>query len=995
MKNKYRLCLEEPYSDIIERYSDTIDYDELLRRRNLAIDENRKPIEEYFSQLHVPTFFLSTYFRERYGDKYKKKSFGIESIEIGRTSWYTCSFTDSNTGEVFPAGIVGPIDAEKGDIEERYYKDLPRLDEADVRIVDGKVYYARKQNAKHAAAARAIDCYLYRDGNSIGETPKHQLCLEEPYNQGETKEIDYHALVASRKNASFVDALDSADDSNLFLEDMMPHLEESDKDFSIVSLSFSDDQLTKVDQNLSTLGRIAEIWAETSIPIEMSTSAGKAMTESASFTKVPKVPTENILSWFKRVDHTPTNFEQAIAFSHLCHKVLVALANENKDKALNLEYAEIQGEAKSILDKMMSISSKFAGKDESFVEAETLNAYIQCLSRIDAEESAIVAERLLKRMSEGKDNLPLPNTKTFNAVMTLWSIVDGENDTFSLLQNATAARGDIRPNRDTFRILLAANARENNHFKYDLALTFLERIKSLSQDLCGETFTPEANDYNAALKTAATKCLVNDDYYPQWFWHGKQYDGGFKAIDDDKKCEALEMEKWLEHAEAMGAGPSEEMYSEVIKAWTKTGSLIGLIGGDGAHGAEELAKKAVVRIEGAPNMKMFYPIIAAWSLCGEKLGPERVKEWIDQLSSLGMKPDLDIQVAYFAAVEKWQSKLIANIIGNDGETVDLIKNNSAEVASTDGDIDLLFKAAQSCSKYLEEMTSVESRRDIADLDYFTSILRYTIKAWSRASHSTLLLPHGSTHMDTAQGVEEMANVLKHTSLRSISGQDSAEIHEAVVKAAGKVYTEFISQLCNIDSIMNKHSENNQECFFASRIADVESSLRSYEFHSRRLASSNKLSPECRAIRHSLYKETLRGCAGVKSSTDYGHVMRICALVMDCLTWHHELLSRSPGDGKDVEDVTHIYSDVAIISGSFVKNPYERMNVLTSIYDRARDFFPKENSHIESSYARVDRATLLGSMRRAMGDSEMTDHFIRSFEDEKHGKRKRSRQRGNI
>ena len=970
LTKEYQLCLEDPYRDTTERDSGYNDYEELLRRRREFPSK-----EKYYWKLHIPLAFLKSYLPERFGSKYSTESFHKESIVIGNRTWHTATFTDPNTSEVFPAGIVGPINAEKKEAMVL----SPPLDEAEVRISDGKVYYAEYNDAKHAAAARAIDCYFYRDNK---ELQKYQLCLEDPYSEGGRREIDYGDLVASRDNAKSLDSV----------EDLMPYLDESDEDFTIVSRTYSD-QPIRVDHKLSTLGRIAEIWAE----IPTNASVGNASAKTASFVNSSRDPTENILNWFKRVDHTPSNFEQAMAFSQLCNKTLLALANENTENTAlaneNTEnsYAdcvEIQTEAKFILDKLTSISSQFAAKDESIVNAETLNAYIQCLSRSDhgndVEESATVAEELLKRMSEGEDNLPSPNTGTYNAVMKLWSLVYGEkgkngvNDTFSLLQNAAVAKGDLCPNRDSFLILLAANAKENDRFKYDLAISSLERIKALSQDLCGEAYVPDTEDYNAALKKI-------DHRYPPWFWHGQQHGRGFKALDDDEKCEALDMEKWLDHAEEMGASPSDDMYFEVIKAWASTGSLEGLIGGDGAYGAEELAKKAVLRSNGAPNMKMVYPIITAWSLCGEKLGPDRVKEWIDQISLLGMKPDLDLQVAYFVAVEKWQSKLIANLqTNNDGKKDERIVEKSVDIES-------LFKAAQNCTRYLEEMASDKNRQDIADLDAFTSILRYSIKAWSRASHSTLLLP-GSTPLDATQGVEEMAKVLKRISLRN-HGQDLADVDEALVNAAGKVFTEFTSQLRKLDSTRNEHFENNEKCHFADRIADVESSLRSYEFHSRRLASDDKLLPESNDIRHNMYKETLRGCAGVKKSIDCGHVMRICTLIMDCLSWHHEQTPRDHGSGKEAEDITYIYSDIAMISGTCVKNSYERMNVLRSIYARASDFFPKKNPHHESSYARVDRATLLGSMRRSLGDSEMTDSFLSSFEEGKQGQRRRSRQRG--
>ncbi|KAL7444708.1 hypothetical protein ACHAXM_010916 [Skeletonema potamos] len=1026
-----QLCLEDPYE---EGSAHEIDYDALAasratlsvvrspdlespsKRREMSINsvasrvlEDKSVAESKMSfksvtentpfQLHVPMNLLEKCFRKVHGYLYDREAFKCYHVVENDREWFTATFTDPNTSEVFTSGLVGPIDAE----EKRGATLSTPLCETEVRIMDGKVYYAEEKYARHAAAARAIDCFLYREG-SDSLTKKYQLCLEAPYIDAAERDSqynDYDELLRRRRDATGnkSDAKPSQEEYCKLVasrnakpldsvEDMMPYLDESDEDFTIVSRTYTDVP-TRVDQKLSTLGRIAEIWAET----PTNAFSGKRSDKTASFTKTSKDPTDNVLNWFKRVDHTPSNFEQAMAFSQLCNKTLLALASEDTEKHPN-KCADIQREAKSILDKLTSISSQFAAKDESVVNAETLNAYIQCLNRVDAEESATVAEDLLKRMSEGKDSLPPPNAGTFNTVMKLWSLVDGDkgkngvNDTFSLLQHAAVAREDLRPNRVSFQILLSANAKENNHFKYDLALASLERIKALSQDLCGEAFTPMAEDYHAALKKTATNCLHDGDYYPPWVWHGRHYDGGFKVIDDDKKREALDMEKWLKHAEEMGVSPSEDMYFRVIEAWTGTGSLEGLIGCDGVQGAEDLAKKAVLRSGGAPNMKIFYPIIAAWSLCGERLGPDRVKEWIDQISSLGVKPDLDLQVAYFVAVEKWQSKLIASMLGNnDGKEDSLVV---VKGASTDGDVESLFKAAHNCSRYLNEIASDENGQGNADIHAFTAMLRYSIKACSRASHSTLLLPDSSTPLNSTQGVEEMAKVARRISLR---GRDSANIDEDLVNEAGKVYTEFASQLRKLDSTRNEHFENNEKCYFAERIADVESSLRSYEFQSRRLASYDELSPESNDIRHNLYRETLRGCAGVKLSTDYGHVLRICTLIMDCLSWHHEL-TRDLGRSGMEEDLTDIFSEIALISGTCVKNPYERMNVLRSIYERASDFFPKKNPNHESSYARVDRAALLGSMRRSLGDSEMTDSYLSSFEEGKQGHRRRSRQRGN-
>ena len=202
---------------------------------------------------------------------------------------------------------------------------------------------------------------------------------------------------------------------------------------------------------------------------------------------------------------------------------------------------------------------------------------------------------------------------------------------------------------------------------------------------------------------------------------------------------------------------------------------------------------------------------------------------------------------------------------------------------------------------------------------------------------------------------------------------------------GKSYAEIASQMHQIDSAVD--SDDATICYFLLKFAHVERMLRDYEFYSRKhFSQSSSFTSESKAVRHRLYKEILRGCSGVKSPRDYGHVIRVCKLIMDHLTWQDEQCWR--GGGRVEEDITDIFVDIAHLTGTVVKSPHERMYVLTMIHNNASRFFERRKKFEASSYATVDRARLIGAMRMAMGESELTEPFLRNFDKRKPKKRAR-------
>mmetsp|Transcript_11727 Transcript_11727/g.14576 ORF Transcript_11727/g.14576 Transcript_11727/m.14576 type:complete len:368 (+) Transcript_11727:49-1152(+) len=74
---------------------------------------------------------------------------------------WTCVFTCPRTREAFVSGKYG--------------------DPANYEEKDGHVWYHKKIQAEHGAAARALDSFMWRDLEGRGDSAVWRLCVEEPY----------------------------------------------------------------------------------------------------------------------------------------------------------------------------------------------------------------------------------------------------------------------------------------------------------------------------------------------------------------------------------------------------------------------------------------------------------------------------------------------------------------------------------------------------------------------------------------------------------------------------------------------------------------------------------------------------------------------------------------------------------------------------------------------------------------------------------------------
>jgi hypothetical protein len=900
---------------------------------------------------------------------------------------------------------------------------------ANVKIVDGEVYYSEARLAEHAAAARAIDCYIFREDDVNNNVDR--LCLEEPYGtlkDGVIPVTDYEALLNERnklctnefeRHKLLIEVEAGKDESrNLLKRDensanQVYELDSSEDDIPVLTIPFVNgiNEVVKVNNNMSTMGRILEIWTETT---GHDSSSKQLYSKSKRQHESPSARIRSILNWYERVNNDPKSKEEAFALARLCNKILTALGEANCDQQLEgKDCVNIQKNAKTILDKIISLSISFDDKsDESLVDADTFTAYIRCLNRENPAYSAELAEFLLKSMQSNEYyqgiNLPHPNVGTFNAVIGLWGQVDGvtgqscANRVYSLLNSASMTRNEehsLHPNEETVRLLMSVNSKKDSQFSFEHAKSWLRSFPNLVADV---------DVYSAALSTLSTNTSsdsLDPRYANWWISYGRHYVRGFKSAGTSSEEEAEEIAKWLLYAEECGIHPNADMYEAVIRAWLKTGTKDGLLS------AEDWAKRAVssnsrIRIE------TFHPIIAAWALCQFERAPARVEEWLNQLTGLSatkphLKPDLQTLSALIISWRNVQAGIIARANEktlSDSSVLTIPRGDADEKSRVVKDVEMAFTSAENCMQHLTDLYHRSKLDDIHDTMAMTCMFTHTIEAWGCASRfAQLYNSMGSASLDTSHGVHEMLKVHRLLDAKIENSIDTDEKDVLTnLQLMGESYAESIAQLNHIDTALDSEMIATTTPFFSREIADVERMLYEYDSYSRTHYPEGNFTLESNALRHRLYKEILRGCAGVKSSADYGHVIRLCRLIMDQLSWLDErCLDNNNNSGNTngnytsfvKDDITDIFVDMALLAGTTITNEHERTYVLSVMWNNANHFFEWNSSSryeggsgSNSNYATVDKARLIGAMRMAMKDSELTEPFLRNF-DERPPKRK--------
>ncbi len=1036
-----QLCLESPYNNITNAaISKSINDDSNTSHRN-KVQISR--VATFSPQLlTTPCRLLHTIFALNNHDSTNNMKTHRRVHHDGET-WFTATFTDPINNETFSSGlVVAEVNVQETDT-------ALSLHHARAMQVDGIVYYREASLAHQAAAARAIDCYVYRGETIVGSattTDAIRLCIEHPAGD-ENPPIDYDAIIRRRNtqlNTSDEDVfeIESSDGANIEVEhqqidtntisacnDESNDVESGDSVLSALTMSV-DESITEVKKfhNLSTMGRILEIWTDTT---GFDTSSHDVYSESNLYSgnDSPSAKIKSILDWYERVISNPRTKAELSAL--VCGKLLVSLGKANMEQSSKADGSQgsVETEAKKILGRIISLSHS------SHLDTDTLNAYLNCLDRCNPDQSAVYAEELLQCMRSQSEHkrikgvsLPLPNVDTYNAVMNLWALADGSdgqygvNRVYSLLEAAALGGEEFssRPNSTTFKTIIAVNSMKDSHFSFEQAKLWLLKIKEASESICGESFTPDADIFTAALSAQTMRLDVSyadSRCSTSWLRYGDPYVGGFKSNDEQSTGEATNMAQWLLYAEELGVSPNTEMYEAVIRAWTKTGTRDGLIM------AEDWAKRAVSSCS-PTRLETFHPIIAAWALCQVDRAPARVKEWIHQLSRLSatmphLKPDLNIISAEIISWMNVQAGIItkanqtkkSSISSSEGllndNALDSLPQTSGE-SQVPQDVEMVFVAAKNCTEQLQAILYAQPERS-QDIEALTSMVVNTIQTWGYASRFALLHPAtSSAPLDTSYGVHGMLNVAKLVKDRAESDDNNNDIVDDDdeerayfnIQLLGQSYAEIISQLHQVDSALEAPSKEpsiSSFSYFSREIAHVERMLNEFDLQSKKISPQGNFPSERTALYHRLYKEILTGCSRLTSPSDFGHVMRLCKLIMDQLLWQEanccndESGNNRNGRNHNIPNITGLYADMALLTGTIVPIPQERTYVLTTIWQNAKQFFRRKPDR--SACATVNQAQLVGAMRMAMGDWEATESFIR-YIDECRWSPTRRRVRGN-
>ena len=605
--SKIRLCMEEPYESAVDRDTANVDYDELLCKRDIlrsafvgskseSVKDQVSPaalegvLEKCFNEtpyhLHTPYSFWHIIFHKSLKANPEKNFLQRsteKTVDDQGQSWYTSTITNPFTHEVFRSGLIG----EKVDVEWRRDSSMrvpPHEDDA--KVIDGRVYYKNPNCALHAAAARALDCLIFRR-KSDDALSKIRLCMEEPYASTidrDAHSVDYNELLEKRDalKASVNSVVDLrwSDHKDSTLAASTSSYGNNEMELPMSFIGINPTEVGKSNPQ-STMGRIAEIWANQHTGPQSSTT--KDSIESS------QERLENILAWYKQVNKSPRTYEEAVALSNLLKRILAVLAECNEDSkemAPNPEVFNIADEGKEIWNRLCMLQSEFGAL---LVETDACNNFIKALDTSDPA-SASYAEALLMCMANEEEHgkmkvvLPRPDVNTYNTVMSCWSRATGPdrktgvNRVYKILEDALRNANDSRvlPNIDTFKILMAVNSKtDSGSFSFDNAKACLEQMQQLSKNCSsGELLHPTLEIYNAAL--SKWNHDVNE-YKPSWLCNGRALDGGFVEATGSSHVEGLNVEEWVTLMEKNNINGDIDTYEAIIQTWVDSGTLDGLV----------------------------------------------------------------------------------------------------------------------------------------------------------------------------------------------------------------------------------------------------------------------------------------------------------------------------------------------------------------------------------------------------------------------------------
>ena len=303
------------------------------------------------------------------------------------------------------------------------------------------------------------------------------------------------------------------------------------------------------------------------------------------------------------------------------------------------------------------------------------------------------------------------------------------------------------------------------------------------------------------------------------------------------------------------------------------------------------------------------------------------------------------------------------------------------------EIEHAFALAENCCNLLVDDLLKETTNftGLIDAEVCAPVFVNCIEAWGDASCLTKQLDNNQSTFNSTRGVQEMMNVLRIF-------DDKVERafslnNKKTLECIRDVYTAVVHELNRLDSTssLQTNDESSPPSIAVERIGDIERMLRNYENYSRHLSMNQSSDATMKVRRLDFYEEILRGCTGVTSATDYGHVIRICCVVMDYLTYSREHCVDEFTTGG--HDITNLFVEIVPLACRCAVHPRERKLVLTKVFDNACQFFYRGD---KQQFGFVDKASLIGAMRLALTDLDGdTESFLQTLEERQPKQRRMS------
>lgn len=678
-----------------------------------------------------PLMQLNEYYRDNHG--YKR---GVTEYINSESKWFpesrafcwTATFTCPVTDTVYHAGTRKGVTARDAE--------------------SGCIFFARKVDARHAAAGRALDIIQFQ---RLGIT-EPRLCEEDP-SAGITSTMILNTdtigtpLESDTSSHELTEEVKLIDEVGPLFSTTVPSTTVSTKSRTQGSESAATITISDNDQESDT-----DEYVVCNIPAnERSTLPAKSILNFANEPLQSSMKSSMTYLSFSPQEHLNNVIQMAKAWAEMHGKVgstesknphrvvlplmdststltvgknlLFALAEARQQIPVTISYDQTEYEARRVFDRLVD-----AGRGKP--DTTSCNLLLKCFCGKNRIQIAKRAEQFVENMRQQKKwfgaELPKPDMVTINTLIQLWAQCGGKTGKFDRIPDDW-----FKPDRESFLAILSSEAYnperedESKIFDINFARQCVDRMKELTDENphAGKDMTPDTQIMNAPLKwSGGFKWKVTRPYarYTHWDNYELLFSEGFVEYDEssDAVQNALRIQQWIEEMSTRYQDTCRsdiETFEALVQAWINTKTL------EGVERAEKIATDLLNTHDSRtrPRLQTFHPILSAWLYSKRPESLTRLRYWMDVLEARGesmseVLPDSRLLNAYISACVAEQNRLFG----------DLNKIDSEEMSAV-GDL------AKSCSVVLQRLCDRFYAMNSSQQHEFiqTAAFSQTIKAW--------------------------------------------------------------------------------------------------------------------------------------------------------------------------------------------------------------------------------------------------------------------------